>query len=73
MTHENQGELKGETGLRFVKPIENYQRIRCLDGSGKRLPDLCYQACGLSCAEECLRWSDNICPGCPCLNKQETP
>ena len=73
MTHENPKEIKAEIGLRFVKPIENYRRIRCLVGSSKKLPDLCYQACGLSCAEECLRWSDNICPGCPCLNKQETP
>ena len=71
MTHENPGEIKTEIGLRFIKPIENYQQIKCLVGSGNKLPDLCYQACGLACAEDCLRWSDKVCPGCPCLNKQE--
>ncbi len=73
MTHENQGESKAGVSIRFIKPIENYQQIKCLVGSGKKLPDLCYQACGLACAEDCLRWSDRVCLGCPCLNKQEAP
>jgi len=73
MTHENPEEGKVGIGARFIKPIDNYLQIKCLVGSGKKLPDLCYQACGLACAEDCLRWSDRVCPGCPCLNKQEAP
>jgi len=73
MANKHAKEATAEVGMRFIKPTENYRQIKCLVGNGKKLPDLCYQACGLACAEDCLRWSDKICPGCPCLNKQEIP
>jgi len=57
-------------GLRFTQPIEGYRKIKCAVGPGV-VTALCFKVCGLVCAENCLRFNDKVCRGCPCLSKKE--
>ena len=49
-----------------TQPMKDYQRIRCTLGSGV-IDGPCFKVCGLTCAEDCLRFFNRVCPGCPCL------
>jgi hypothetical protein len=52
----------------FTQPTKDYQKIKCILGS-RVINGPCFRACGLACAEDCLRYFDKVCPGCPCLQK----
>lgn len=53
-----------------TQPMKDYWKIKCVIGQGL-VEDPCFKVCGLTCAEDCLRFFNKVCPGCPCLRNDE--
>lgn len=46
------------------QPMPNYHKITCPFTTPP--PPKCWVICGLTCAEDCVRYPDYVCLGCPC-------
>ncbi len=65
------GAVKDRWVATHPAPMKGYREIKCLLGV-KQFPRICWQLCGLKCAQNCSRYGDSVCEGCPCMKLERS-